>query len=190
MATTTSDIRNGLVMHWNGDLWQIVEFLHVKPGKGGAFVRTKLKNVRNGKVVDNTFRAGERIETARIERRQMQFLYSDEMGLHFMNTETYEQTTLRPDLVAGREFIKEGGHVDLLVDAATEEPLAVEIPRTVELAVTRTDPGVRGDTATGATKPATLESGATVNVPLFINEGDVLKVETDSGQYLTRVSVA
>jgi elongation factor P len=190
MATTTADIRNGLVLHWNGDLWQIVEFLHVKPGKGGAFVRTRLKNVRNGKVVDNTFRAGERIETARIERREMQFLYADEMGLHFMNTETYEQTTLRPDLVQGRAFIKEGGHVDVLVDASTEEPLTTEIARSVELTVTRTDPGVRGDTATGATKPAALESGAVVNVPLFINEGDVIRVDTESGQYLTRVSAA
>ena len=190
MATTTSDIRNGLVINHNGDLWQIIEFMHVKPGKGGAFVRTKIKNVRNGKVVDNTFRAGERIETARVERRQMQYLYEDEMGLHFMNTETYEQTTLRPDLVVGREFIKEGGTVDLLVDASTEEPLTVEIPRTVELVVTRTDPGVKGDTATGATKPATLESGAVVNVPLFINEGDVIRVETESGQYQTRVSAA
>ncbi|HLT47367.1 MAG TPA: elongation factor P [Rubricoccaceae bacterium] len=190
MATTTADIRNGLVLNWNGDLWQVIEFLHVKPGKGGAFVRTKLKNVRSGRVQDNTFRAGERIETARIERRQMQFLYADEMGLHFMNTETYEQTTLRPDLVQGREFIKEGGHVDVLVDASTEEPLTTEIPRHAELVVTQTDPGVRGDTATGATKPATLESGAVVNVPLFINEGDVIRVDTETGQYLTRVSAA
>ena len=113
-----------------------------------------------------------------------------EMGLHFMNTETYEQTTLRPDLVQGRAFIKEGGHVDVLVDASTEEPLTTEIPRNVELTVTQTDPGVRGDTATGATKPATLESGAVVNVPLFINEGDVVRVDTESGQYLTRVSTS
>ena len=190
MATTTADIRNGLVLNWNGDLWQIVEFMHVKPGKGGAFVRTKLKNVRNGKVVDNTFRAGERIETARVERRQMQFLYEDDMGLHYMNTETYEQTTLRPDLVVGREYITEGGTVDVLFDASTDEPLTAEIPRTVELVVTQTDPGVKGDTATGATKPATLESGAVVHVPLFINEGDVIRVETESGQYLTRVSAA
>ena len=190
MATTTSDIRNGLVIVYNGDLWQIIEFMHVKPGKGGAFVRTKLKNVRNGKVVDNTFRAGERLETARVERRQMQYLYEDEMGLHFMNTETYEQTMLRPDLVVGREYIKEGGTVDLLVDASTEEPLTVEIPRTVELVVAQTDPGIKGDTATGATKPATLESGAIVNVPLFINEGDVIRVETESGSYQTRISAA
>src|SRR5690606_24750767 len=133
MATTTSDIRNGLVINHNGDLWQIIEFMHVKPGKGGAFVRTKIKNVRNGKVVDNTFRAGERIETARVERRQMQYLYEDEMGLHFMNTETYEQTTLRPHLDVGREVIQERGTVALLVDASTEEPLTVEIPRTLEL---------------------------------------------------------
>ena len=190
MATTTSDIRNGLTLVWNNDLWTIVEFLHVKPGKGGAFVRTKLKNVRNGKVVDNTFRAGERLETARVERREMQFLYEDELGLHVMNMETYEQIALRKDLVPGVEFIKEGGIVEVLVDAATEEPLTVEIPRHVELVVTQTDPGLKGDTATGATKPASLESGAVVNVPLFINEGDVVRVDTTSGEYQTRVNAA
>ncbi len=190
MATTTSDIRNGLTLIWNGDLWTITEFLHVKPGKGGAFVRTKLKNVRNGKVVDNTFRAGERLETARVERREMQYLYEDELGLHYMNTETYEQLTLQKDLVPGKEFIKEGGNVDVLVDAGTEEALSVEIPRHVELLITETDPGLKGDTATGATKPATLESGAIVNVPLFLNEGDLIRVDTSSGEYQTRVNAA
>ena len=185
---STADFRNGLVLHWKDDLWQISEFLHVKPGKGGAFVRAKLKNVRNGKSVDTTFRAGERIETARVERRQMQYLYEDEVGLHFMNTETYEQTALRPDLVPGKEFIKEGGMIDVLFDAATDEALTCELPRQVELVVTQTDPGIKGDTATGATKPATLESGATVNVPLFINEGDVVRVDTETGSYQTRVS--
>lgn len=190
MATTTSDIRNGLTLVWNNDLWTIIEFLHVKPGKGGAFVRTKLKNVRNGKVVDNTFRAGERLETARVERREMQFLYEDDLGLHVMNMETYEQIALAKSLVPGIDFIKEGGTVDVLVDAGTEEALTVEIPRHVELAVTKTDPGLKGDTATGATKPATLESGAVVNVPLFINEGDVIRVDTSNGEYQTRVNAA
>ena len=119
MATTTSDIRNGLTIVWNGGLWTVIEFLHVKPGKGPAFVRTKLKNVRNGKQVDNTFRAGERLETARIERRVMQYLYEDEVGLHFMNTETYDQITLQKSLVSGKEFIKEGSNVDVLVDEGT-----------------------------------------------------------------------
>jgi elongation factor P len=187
---STQDFRNGLVLNWKNDIWQIVEFQHVKPGKGGAFVRGKLKNVRNGKIVDTTFRAGEKVETVRVERRQMQYLYEDELGLHFMNTETYEQRTLRADMVEGKEFIKEGGTIDVLIDASTEEPLNVELPRQVELTVTQTDPGLKGDTAQGATKPATLESGATVQVPLFINEGDVVRVDVESESYQTRVSAA
>ena len=187
---STQDFRNGLVLNWKDDLWQIVEFMHVKPGKGGAFVRSKLKNIRNGKTVDSTFRAGERIETARIERREMQFLYADDMGLNFMNTETYEQIALRPDLVARRDLIKEGGLIEVLFDAATDEALTAELPRQVELVVTQTDPGLKGDTATGATKPAVLESGATVYVPLFINEGDTVRVDTETGSYQTRVSAA
>ena len=187
---STQDFRNGLVLNWKNDLWQIVEFQHVKPGKGGAFVRSKLKNVRNGKVVDNTFRAGEKVETARVERRDMQYLYEDDLGLHFMNTETYEQRSLSADMVEQREFIKEGSTVQLLVDAGTEEPLTVEMPRQVDLAVTQTDPGLKGDTATGATKPAVLESGATVYVPLFINEGDVVRVEPETASDITRVTAA
>ncbi|MFN3597802.1 MAG: elongation factor P [Rubricoccaceae bacterium] len=187
---STADFRNGLVLNWRDDLWQIIEFLHVKPGKGSAFVRTKLRNVRNGKVVDSTFRAGERVETARVERRHMQFLYEDETGLHFMNTETYDQVTLRAEMVPGKGFIKEGGMIDVLFDGTTDEPLTVEMPRQVDLVVAQTDPGVKGDTATGATKPATLESGATVNVPLFINEGDTVRVDTETGTYQTRVSAA
>jgi len=175
-------------MTWNGDVWSIVEFMHVKPGKGGAFVRTKLKNVRTGKVVDNTFRAGEKVEEVRVERRQHQFLYADDLGLHFMNTETYEQISLREDIVPMRKFIKEGGMVDIMVHSDTQQPLTIEIPKAVELKVIETDPGLKGDTATGATKPATLESGAVVYVPLFINEGDVIRVNTDNGDYITRVS--
>ena len=187
---STQDFRNGLVLNWKHDLWQIVEFQHVKPGKGGAFVRSKLKNVRNGKVVDNTFRAGEKVETARVERRDMQYLYEDDLGLHFTNTETYAQRALRADMVEGKDLIKEGGTIDVLVDASTNEPLSVELPRQVELTVTQTDPGLKGDTATGATKPAVVESGATVYVPLFINEGDVIRVDTETASYQTRVSAA
>ncbi|MDX1530759.1 MAG: elongation factor P [Rhodothermales bacterium] len=187
---STQDFRNGFTLVWNDDIWQIVEFLHVKPGKGGAFVRTKLKNVRNGKVVDNTFRAGEKVEEVRVERRSYQFLYEDDLGLHLMNTETYEQTTIPVERVENRGFVKEGGEVEILVNAATEEPLTVEVPRHVELTVAETEPGMKGDTATGATKPAKLESGATVNVPLFINEGDVVRVDTESGDYITRVTAA
>ena len=187
---STSDFRNGLTLVWNGDLWTIVEFMHVKPGKGGAFVRSKLRNVRSGKVVDNTFRAGEKVDTARIERRTHQYLYEDDLGLHFMNLETYEQMSLPTDFVPGREFIKEGGTVDLLFHAETEEALTCEIPASVELVITQTDPGLKGDTATGATKPATLESGAVVNVPLFINEGDTIRVNTEKGEYVTRVSTS
>ena len=175
-------------MTWNGDVWTIVEFMHVKPGKGGAFVRTKLKNVRTGKVVDNTFRAGEKVEEVRVERRTHQFLYQDDLGLHFMNTETYDQLSLQEEQVPMRKFIKEGGTVDILVHTDTEEPLIIEIQKSVELLVVETDPGLKGDTATGATKPAKLESGALVYVPLFINEGDVIRVNTDNGDYITRVS--
>ena len=186
----TSDFRNGLTLVWNGDLWSIIEFMHVKPGKGGAFVRTKLKNIKSGKIIDNTFRAGEKVDTARVERRSHQLLYEDDLGLHFMNTETYEQIALQPELVQGREYIKEGGTIDILFHAETEQALTVEIPKAVELQVTQTDPGLKGDTATGATKPATLESGALVNVPLFINQGDVIRVNTDTGAYVTRVETA
>jgi len=187
---STQDFRNGLVLNWKDDLWQIVEFQHVKPGKGGAFVRGKLKNVRNGKIVDTTFRAGEKVETARIERRQMQFLYQDDLGLHFMTTETYEQRALRADMVEKRDLIKEGGMIDVLVDAATDEALSVDPAPLDENVVAQTDPGLKGDTASGATKPATLESGATVQVPLFINEGDVIRVDTETSSYQTRVSAA
>ena len=189
MADTT-DFRNGFTMIYNGDVWQIVEFMHVKPGKGGAFVRTKLKNVRDGRVVDNTFRAGEKVQEARVERRQYQFLYEDDLGLHLMDLDDYSQTTMPADRVDKREYIKEGGTIDVLVHAETEEPLTTEIAKSVELEVTQTDPGLRGDTATGATKPATLESGAVVQVPLFIEEGDVLRVNTDTGEYVTRVTTA
>lgn len=186
----TSDFRNGLTLVYNNDLWSIIEFQHVKPGKGGAFVRTKLKNVKTGRVVDNTFRAGEKVKTARVERRPNQFLYEDDLGLHFMNTETYEQFSLRAEMVDRRPYIKEGGIVDILFHAETDQPLTTEIPTNVELQIVETEPGIKGDTAQGATKPATLESGATVYVPLFINEGDVIRVNTETGSYVGRVNSA
>lgn len=184
----TSDFRNGLVLQWNNDLWTIIEFMHVKPGKGGAFVRSKLKNIRTGKVVDNTWRAGERVETARVERRAHTFLYEDDMGLHFMNAETYDQVTVPKHLIPARPYLKEGGTIDIMFNAENEQPLTSEISPSVELLITQTDPGLKGDTATGATKPAVVESGATVLVPLFLNEGDVIRVNTDTGAYITRVS--
>ncbi len=185
---STSDFRNGLTFLWKGDVWQIVDFMHVKPGKGGAFVRTTLKNVRNGRELDNTFRAGAKVDDIRVERRQHQFLYEDELGLHFMNTETYAQFSLPPEQVEGRAYVKEGGTIDIIFRADTEEPLRTELPTKVELEVTETDPGLKGDTATNATKPATLESGAVVDVPLFVEEGDVIRVNTGTGEYETRVT--
>lgn len=175
-------------MQIDGELWQIIKFQHVKPGKGGAFVRTSLKNIRTGRVVDKTFRSGEKVQGARIERREHQFLYEDSLGMHFMNLENYEQFSLPSNQVEKREFLKEGGAIDILFHAETEEPLIAEIPKSVELLVTQSDPGIRGDTATGATKPAKLESGATINVPLFISEGDLVRVNTDTGDYITRVT--
>jgi len=175
-------------MQIDGELWQIIKFQHVKPGKGGAFVRTSLKNIRTGRVVDKTFRSGEKVHGARIERREHQFLYEDSLGMHFMNLENYEQFSLPSNQVEKREFLKEGGAIDILFHAETEEPLIAEIPKSVELLVTQSDPGIRGDTATGATKPAKLESGATINVPLFISEGDLVRVNTDTGDYITRVT--
>ena len=185
---STADFRNGLVLDIDGQLWQIVYFQHVKPGKGGAFVRTKLKHMRLGKVIDNTFRSGEKVELVEYEDKHMQYLYKDDR-YHFMDTETYEQLSLSADEVGeARDYLKENIEVDVLyIDGS---PTAVEVPNFVELAIARTDPGVRGDTAQGGTKPATLETGVVVQVPLFLNEGDVVKVDTRTGEYLGRVAVA
>lgn len=184
----TSDFRSGFALEWRDDVWQITDFQHVKPGKGGAFVRTTLKNVRDGRVQENTFRAGEKVEEIRVERRPHQFLYADDYGMHFMNTDTYEQFALPAENVEGREFLKEGGTIDILFRADTETPLNTQMPPNVDLEVTETDPGLKGDTAQGGSKPATLESGAVVDVPLFIEEGDVIRVSTGSGEYVTRVT--
>ncbi len=185
--TSTSDFRNGLTFIWKDDLWQITDFLHVKPGKGGAFVRTTLKNVRDGRELENTFRAGAKVEEVRVEKRTHQFLYEDDLGLHFMNTTTYAQFSIPPERVEGREYLKEGAEVDILFRTDTEEPLRTDIPQKMDLQVVETTPGVKGNTAQGGSKPATLESGATVDVPLFVNEGDTVRVNTQTGEYETRV---
>lgn len=184
---STADIKNGLCLEYNGGLWQVIEFLHVKPGKGPAFVRTKLKNIQSGKVVDNTFPSGTKLTTARIERRHYQYLYKDDTGYNFMNTETFEQVSLSQELVKGSDFLKEGDTVETLVHAETGEYLTVELPQFVTLEVTYTEPGVKGNTATNASKPATLETGAEINVPIFINQGEKIKVDTANKCYVERV---
>jgi len=169
-----------------GTLFIIVEFQHVKPGKGHAFVRTKLKNLKTGAVIDRTFRAGEKVESARLDRIKMQYLYEDHNGYVFMNTDTYEQITLPEDLLdEAIKYVRENMEVEVLF--YHKDVLGVEPPTFVELEVVQTDPGVRGDTATGGNKPATLETGAIVQVPLFVQIGDVVKVDTRSGEYITRV---
>lgn len=184
---STSDIRNGLCIHYNHDIFKIIEFLHVKPGKGPAFVRTKLKSVTTGKVIDNTFSAGHKIDEVRVETHKFQFLYNDGEGYHFMNTEDYSQIALQESALDRPDLLKEGEVVTILINAEDNTPLSVDMPASVVLEVTATEPGVKGNTATNATKPATLETGATVNVPLFINEGDKIKVETEKGTYKERV---
>ena len=183
----TSDIRNGLCIRYNHDIYKIVEFLHVKPGKGPAFVRTKLKSVTTGKVIDNTFSAGHKIDDVRVETHKFQFLYNDGDTYHFMNTDDYSQIELQKNTLDRPELMKEGEVVTVLINTEDGLPLSVEMPASVILEVTHTEPGVKGNTATNATKPATVETGATVNVPLFINEGDKIKVETEKGTYKERV---
>ena len=184
---STSDIRNGLCIRYNNDIYKIIEFLHVKPGKGPAFVRTKLKSVTSGKVIDNTFPSGRKIDEVRVETKKFQFLYPEGDTFHFMNVEDYNQITLEKNTLDAPGLLKEGEVVTVLINAEDEMPLSVDMPATVVLEITHTEPGVKGNTATNATKPATVESGATVNVPLFINEGDKIKVETEKGTYKERV---
>ena len=176
-----------MCIEFNGGLWTIVEFQHVKPGKGPAFVRSKLKNVKTGKVVDNTFTAGVKIVVARVERRPYQFLYKDDQGFHFMHMENFEQTFLNPSVIPSPELLKEGQEVEILVHAETEEVLSCDMPQFVELEITYTEPGVKGDTATNTFKPATMETGAIVKVPLFIVEGEKIRIDTKSGEYMERV---
>ncbi|MBA2565436.1 MAG: elongation factor P [Gemmatimonadetes bacterium] len=182
---STADFRNGLVMRYEGALYQIVYFQHVKPGKGGAFVRTKLKNILTGAVIERTFRAGERIEDVRLERRPLQYLYNSGGIYYFMDLDTFEQHPVSGQIVEGQvRFLKENTVVDALFHEG--QILLIELPNFIELEVRDTDPGLRGDTATGGTKPATLETGAVVQVPLFVNRGDRIRVDTRTEQYLER----
>jgi elongation factor P len=182
----TSSIRNGLIMNMSGEYWVIQEFLHVKPGKGGAFVRTKIKNLITGQVKDHTFRGGEKINEVRVVRQQFQYLYASGNLYCMMDKETYEQIEIPESMVEDvKGFLKENIDVDILME--NDKPLVVEIPNFVELEVKKTEPGFRGDTAQGASKPATLETGLVVQVPLFIDEGDVLRIDTRTGKYVTRV---
>jgi len=184
---TTSDIKKGLCIIYNNDTYKIIEFQHVKPGKGPAFVRTKLKSLTSGKVIDNTFSAGHKIDEVRVETRKYQYLYKDGDTFHFMNNDDYTQIQLQKEILDVPELMKEGETLTVIVRAEDELPLAVEMPASVILEVTQTEPGVKGNTATNATKPAKVETGASVNVPLFINEGDKIKVETEKGTYQERV---
>lgn len=184
---STSDIRKGLCIRYNNDIYKIIEFLHVKPGKGPAFVRTKLKSVSNGKVLDNTFSAGHKIEDVRVETRSYQFLYAEGETYHFMNTDDYNQITLQESALDTPGLLKEGEIVTILFNTEDSMPLSIDMPTSVVLEVTYTEPGVKGNTATNATKPAKVETGAEINVPLFINEGDKIKIDTSSSSYLERV---
>lgn len=184
---TTSDIKNGMCIDLDGQYYFITEFLHVKPGKGAAFVRTKMKNVVTGRTLERTFNAGIKIDEVRIERREYQYLYLDDMGYNFMNNETYEQIPVAKEQINGVDFLKEGMNVEIVVHADSETILFVDLPVQVALLITYTEPGLKGDTATNATKPATVETGATVRVPLFINEGEIIKVDTRDGSYVERV---
>lgn len=184
---TTADFKNGMCLDIDGNYFFIVEFLHVKPGKGPAFVRTKLKNVRTGRVLDKTWNSGVKVNEVRIERRPYQFLYKDEMGYNFMHTETFEQIAVNGDSIDGVQFLKEGDICEAMVEASTEEILTCEMPVNVVLEITYTEPGIKGDTATNTLKPATLETGAEVRVPLFCNTGDKVKIDTRDGSYVERV---
>ncbi len=185
---TTADFRNGLCIEYNDDLYAIVQFQHVKPGKGPAFVRTKLKSLTTGKVIENTFAAGVKVTTARVERRPHQYLYTDDLGAHFMHLETFEQISLQTEMIENADLMKEGQYVEIVVHADTETPLSVDLPPFVELEVTYTEPGEKGNTAsTSAQKPAELETGASIMVPLFIDNGEMIKVDTRDRSYSERV---
>jgi elongation factor P len=184
---TTADFKNGLNILMNNDIYTIIEFLHVKPGKGGAFVRSKLRGVTNGKVLDKTFRAGESMESVRVERHPYQYLYNDGEIYHFMHEQTYEQIGINSSQVDKAQFMKESEIITVVINADSEQVLFTELPDHVVLEVSETEPGVKGDTATGATKSAKLESGASIQVPLFINQGDKLRVDSRTGSYIERV---
>lgn len=184
---TTSDIKNGLCMNLNGKLVTIIEFQHVKPGKGPAFVRTKYREIESGKVVEHTFSAGHKIDVVRIETRQYQYLYPEGDGYHFMNTENYEQILINKSMIDNPEFLKEGIICTIVFHADEEMPLTVELPPYIDAEITYTEPGIKGDTATNTMKPATIDTGAEIRVPLFIDTGDKIKVDTRKGEYSERI---
>jgi len=184
---STSDIKNGLCIEYNRNLYFVIEFQHVKPGKGPAFVRTKLKNVKTGKVIDNTFPSGHKIITARVEKRSHQFLYKDSSGYHFMDTSTFEQISLEKNQIEYFKFLIDGMEVEISIHTETGDILSCELPQNIETIVTYAEPGVKGDTATNATKLARIETGAEIQVPLFINENDKIKVDIRQGKYMERV---
>ncbi|MDD4424492.1 MAG: elongation factor P [Mariniphaga sp.] len=185
---TTADFRNGMCINFKDDIYTIVQFLHVKPGKGPAFVRTKLRNVKTGRVVENTFSSGVKIEEVRVERRQYQYLYKDDMGFNFMNTETFEQISIPETMIENNDLMKEGQQVEIQFHSETETPLTVDMPPFVELQATFTIEGEKGNTASStALKPATLETGAEIMVPMFIGQDEVIKVDTRDRSYSERV---
>ncbi len=182
---STNDFHTGVTIEFDGDIFTVLEFQHVKPGKGQAFVRSKLKNLRTGSIVDKTFRAGEKVQKAHLERKEMEYLYRDGDDFHVMDMESYEQITLTAGQIGdGVKYMKENDRLNVVVH--NEEVLGVEVPITVFLKVTEVEPGIKGDTASGATKPATVETGLVVQVPLFINEGDTIKIDTRTGYYIER----
>ena len=183
---STADFRNGLVIEFNDDLYTIVSFQHVKPGKGPAFVRTKLRSIKTGRVIDNTFSSGTKVNVARVERLPYQYLYNDDMGYYFMHLETFEQIHVPEELIDSPEFLKEGQNVEVVVHADTETVLSVELPQFVVVEVTYTEPGLRGDTANNALKQAKIETGGTIMVPLFVNVGDKIRIDTANRTYIER----
>jgi elongation factor P len=186
-VATTNDLKNGLVLNFDGQLWTVIEFQHVKPGKGGAFVRTTLKNVLTGKVVDRTFNAGTKVETANVDKRGMTYLYKEGADFVFMDGDTYDQLTIPAATVAGNaDYLLDNMEATVAVHDGV--PLFIELPTSVELVISHTDPGLQGDRSTGGTKPATLETGAEIQVPLFVSTGEKVKVDTRDGRYLGRVN--
>ncbi|MBK7132043.1 MAG: elongation factor P [Bacteroidales bacterium] len=184
---STADFRNGLVIEFNNDLCTIVQFQHVKPGKGPAFVRTKLKSLKTGRVLENTFSSGTKVTLARVERRPYQYLYKDDMGYYFMHLETFEQVHVHEDLIDNHQFLLEGMGVEIVVHADTETILNVDIPQFVVMEVVYSEPGLRGDTATNTLKQAKVQNGETIMVPLFVNTGDKIKIDTTDKTYVERV---
>lgn len=185
---TTADIKNGMCIELNGKTFLIVEFQHVKPGKGAAFVRTKLRNLENGRTVEHTFSAGEKIDPVRVERRPYQFTYEDDMGAHFMHTETFEEITIERDMIENSDLMTDGQIVEVMFHTDKEVVLSADLPPIVDMEVTYTEPGVKGDTASSnSLKPATVNTGATVKVPLFINTGDKIRVDTRTREYYERI---